>query len=82
MRYTRVTVVVAMLGLASTVYAQGEQLGSGAPTVDYRAGWTFTPTVGMAETYDDNVTLFGLGTADTLNNDYVTSFFPSADLHF
>src|SRR5215831_17116672 len=83
MRYaTRITIVVAMLGLASNAHAQGERLGSGAPTPDYRAGWTLTPTVGVAETYDDNITLFGRGTAENLNNDYITTFFPSADLHY
>ncbi len=77
------TIAVAVFALsASTAHAQGERLGSGAPTPDYRAGWTFTPTVGVSETYDDNITLFGTGTADGLNNDYVMSFFPAADLHF
>ncbi len=73
---------VALLAVAANAHAQGERVGSGAPTVDYRAGWTFTPTVGVAETYDDNITLFGNGTADTLNNDYVMTFFPSANLHY
>ena len=33
-------------------------------------------------TYDDNITLFGTGTADGLNRDYVMAFFPAADLHY
>jgi hypothetical protein len=80
-RYSRITIVVAILGLVSNVHAQ-DRLGTGAPPPDYRAGWTLTPTVGIAETYDDNISLFGRGTADGVNNDYVTSFFPSGDVHF
>ena len=74
--------VVALLAVATNAHAQGEQLGSGAPTPEFHAGWTFTPTVGVAETYDDNITLFGNGTADSLNNDYVMTFFPSGNLHY
>lgn len=81
MKHTRITIVVAMLGLAANVHAQGERLGSGAPTQDFRAGWTLTPSVGIAETFDDNISLFGTGTAEGVNNDYITSFFPSVDLH-
>ena len=73
---------VALLTVAADAQAQVERLGAGAPSPDYRAGWTFTPTVGVSETYDDNITLFGVNTADALNNDYVMSFFPSADLHY
>lgn len=75
-------IAVALVLSASAAFAQGERLGSGAPPVDYRGGWTFTPTVGVAETYDDNVTLFAVDTAEGLNNDYVMTFFPSADLHY
>ena len=82
MRFLQIAMIVALLGVAASARAQSDRLGSGAPTVDYHAGWTFTPTVGVSETYDDNITLFGLNTADQLNNDYVTLFFPSADLHY
>lgn len=80
MRHIFITVV--LLAVAANAHAQGDRLGSGAPPVDYRAGWTFTPTVGVAEAYDDNVTLFAVNTAESLNNDYVMTFFPSADLHY
>jgi|SRR5581483_6547458 len=80
MRYIAIALLV--LGVASRASAQGERLGSGAPTPDYQAGWTFTPIVGVSETYDDNITLFGIGTADAINNDYVTSFYPEANLHY
>ena len=77
-----IAIAAIVLGLSTAAFAQAERLGSGAPAPDYRSGWTFTPTVGLSETYDDNITLFGVGTADGLNNDYVMSFFPSADVHF
>jgi hypothetical protein len=77
-----IAIAVVVLGLASPAFAQSERLGSGAPVPDYRGGWTLVPTVGIAETYDDNITLFGVNTADAANNDYVMSFFPSADLHY
>ncbi len=74
--------VALLLAAAVNAQAQGDRLGSGAPTPDYRGGWTFTPIVGISETYDDNITLFGTGTADGLNRDYVMAFFPAADLHY
>ena len=77
-----IAIAAIVLGLSTAAFAQGEQLGSGAPAPDYRSGWTFTPTMGIGETYDDNISLFGVGTAEGLNNDYVMSFFPSADLHY
>lgn len=80
MRYFCLAVVV--LGVASTASAQSEMIGTGAPTPDYQAGWTLTPTVGVGEVYDNNITLFGINTADNLNNDYITAFSPSADVHY
>lgn len=77
-----ILIAVALLAVAASARAQDERIGSSTPTLDYQPGWTFTPTVGVAETFDDNITLFGIGTADNLNNDYITSVFPSADLHY
>jgi hypothetical protein len=74
------TLVLAAL-LSSGLSAQ-ERLGSGAPEPTYRAGWTFTPAVGFAETYDDNVSLFGRGSADQQNDDYVSTISPAAGLHY
>jgi hypothetical protein len=79
-RTTRTTLVLTAL-LCSGLGAQ-ERLGSGAPEPTYRAGWTFTPSLGFAETYDDNVSLFGLGSADEQNNDYVSTIFPAGGLHY
>src|SRR6266446_4820607 len=72
--------VVVGLALMAHPMAAQERLGSGAPDQQYRAGWTFTPTIGVAETYDTNVSLFSQG--HTGNDDYISSVFPGADLHY
>jgi hypothetical protein len=79
-RTTRITLVLAAF-MSAGLTAQ-ERLSSGAPQPEYRAGWTFTPTFGFAETYDDNISLFGRNTAEGQNNDYIATIFPAADLHY
>jgi hypothetical protein len=79
-RTTRITLVLVAL-LSSGLGAQ-ERLGSGTQQPTYRSGWTFTPAVGFAEAYDDNISLFGRNTAEQQNNDIVATYFPAADLHF
>ncbi|MGH9139965.1 MAG: hypothetical protein ACRD2I_02355 [Vicinamibacterales bacterium] len=71
-------VVVAVALLSQPIGAQ-ERLGPSAPDQPYHAGWTFTPTVGVGETYDTNISLFGEG--QTGNEDYIASVFPGANLH-
>jgi hypothetical protein len=79
-RTTRITLVLAAL-MSAGPHAQ-EKLGSGGAPPEYRAGWTFTPTLGFAETYDDNISLFGRNTAESQNDDYIATIFPAADLHY
>lgn len=79
-RYTLAVWAVALM-FAAPLRAQ-ERLGTGAPDQTYHAGWTFTPTFGFAETYDDNISLFGVRTAEQQNNDYIATYFPEADLHY
>jgi hypothetical protein len=79
-RTTRITLVLTAL-LSSGLSAQ-ERLGTGAAEPVYRAGWTFTPAFGFAETYDDNVSLFGEGSADDQNDDYLSTIFPGANVHY
>jgi hypothetical protein len=79
-RATRITLVLSAL-LSSGLSAQ-ERLGSGAPEPNYRAGWTLTPAFGFAETYDDNISLFGRGSAEEQNDDYISTVFPAAELHY
>jgi hypothetical protein len=81
--YERIIVALTAIGLATLapVHAQ-EKLGTTGPAPSYRAGWTFTPTLGFAETYDDNISLFAVNTAENQNDDYITSVYPSADLRY
>jgi hypothetical protein len=75
-------IVASALTLLASGAAAQERLGGDAPIPSYRAGWTITPTFGVAETYDDNISLFGIGTAEEQNNDYVATYFPELDVHF
>jgi hypothetical protein len=77
----RITVVLAALLVAATAHAQERVESSNRPQ-SYRAGWTITPTLGFAETYDDNISLFGKNTAENQNDDVIATFFPALDLHY
>ena len=79
-RTIRITLVLS--ALLSTGLTAQEKLGTGAPEVSYRPGWTFTPTFGFSETYDDNISLFGQGSAEDQNDDYISTIFPAAELHY
>src|SRR5215204_5117333 len=79
-RTTQITLVLS--ALLSTGLTAQEKLGSGAPNVSYGPGLTFTPMIGFAETYDDNISLFGQGTAAEQNDDYISTIFPAAELHY
>jgi hypothetical protein len=48
-----------------------------------RPGFTFVPSFGFAETYDDNITLFGRGDAAEIeSDDLITTYSPSAQLRY
>jgi hypothetical protein len=78
--YRLVAGSVALLSVltASAVAAQEPV----APEPSARAGWTFVPSFGLAQTYDDNITLWGRGDDVEQNNDLITSYFPGADLTY
>src|SRR5882672_1611114 len=79
----RTLLLIAAVALLSSAAQAQERLGSsGASSQSYRAGWTFTPTFGFSETYDDNISLFGQNTAENQNDDYISSVSPAADLHY
>src|SRR5262245_16637409 len=81
--YARVIAALGAIALSTlTPVRAQERLGSTEPAPTFRAGWTFTPTVGFAEVYDDNISLFGVNTAEGQNDDYISTVFPSADLHY
>jgi hypothetical protein len=77
-------VAMALAGVAavSVLHAQ-ERVGSSSAGDDSPKGpgWTFTPTIGVSETYDSNVSLFGTRTT-TPTDDYVSTVFPGADLSY
>jgi hypothetical protein len=76
-----VAIAVAALAVAPAVRAQ-EPVGSSGPVVGSRPGWTLTPSMGFGEAYDDNISLFGIRTAEQANNDVVQSWFPGVDLNY
>ena len=76
-----VVVLSTTMMLVAGAHAQ-EQLGSGSAQSSYAGGWTFTPSFGLSETYDDNISLSGVNTFENVNNDYVATYFPGADLHY
>src|SRR5215831_10044139 len=79
---TRIALIAGLIVMMAGGARAQERMGSSAPAVPYRPGWTFTPSFGVAETYDDNITLFGRNTAEDQNNDFITTYFPQADLHY
>ena len=48
MKRISLVVAVALALFAQPTRAQ-ERMGSGTPDTNYRAGWTFTPTIGVAD---------------------------------
>jgi hypothetical protein len=70
---TRAAAAAAVVLAASAASAQ-EPAG--------RPGWTFVPSFGYSQTYDDNVTLFGRTEVGTANNDLISTYTPQADLSF
>jgi hypothetical protein len=67
-------VAVFATALAGSAQAQDEQLGSAAPEPLLHPGWVFTPSFSYAETYDDNITLFG--DRDVQNHDLIAAYSP------
>ena len=72
---------VVVIAMADAPRAQDRVASTGYEST-YSGGWTFTPGMGVSETYDDNVSLFDVHIAPEENNDFVTAFMPSADLHY
>jgi hypothetical protein len=73
--------VVALVCWPAAALAQNSVASSGSQT-STRPGWIFTPSMGLTETYDDNVSLFDVHIAPGENNDFVTSYAPAADLQY
>jgi hypothetical protein len=70
----RLSILAAWFVAAATA-ALAQEPGS-------RPGWTFTPGFSVEETYDDNISMFVVTTPEDVNNDFLTRYAPSADLHY
>jgi hypothetical protein len=81
-RQTRRALALTLsLSAAAGVSAQ-ERVASSAPDTNGAPGWTFTPAFGYVGTYDDNISLFGVRTAEEQNNDFISSYQPSVELGY
>jgi hypothetical protein len=74
-------VALATITLTSVTRGQ-EPVASSGFQAGSPPGWTFTPSMGVGETYDDNVSLFDIHVATNENNDFVTTYSPAADLTY
>ena len=70
------------LALMSSATSAQQQVAATGYEPSYRPGWTLTPSFGFSQTYDDNISLFAVRTAEEANNDVVSTYFPAADLHY
>jgi len=79
---TRIALLTVALGAALTAAAAAQENPfSAAPEPALRPGWIFTPSLGVSETFDDNITLVGnLATFD--NSDLVSSVGPSGTVSY
>jgi hypothetical protein len=75
--------LVALATITLTAVTRGQEpVASSGFQAGSPPGWTFTPSIGVAETYDDNVSLFDVHIATNENNDFLTTYSPSADLNY
>jgi hypothetical protein len=82
MPMTRIATFAAALTLTLAASA-GAQMNTVAadPDAGLRPGWVFTPSLGVSEVYDDNITLFG-NLEPLNNNDLVSSVGPAGSLTY
>jgi hypothetical protein len=82
MRHMRSAVALALSLSAAAGLSAQERVGSNAPETNSAPGWTFTPAFGYVGTYDDNISLFGVRTAEEVNDDFISTYQPSAELEY
>jgi hypothetical protein len=76
-------VLIISLTLVSAAGAAAQEPGpASAPRTASGAGWTLTPAFGYGATFDDNVSLFGVRTAEELNDDFISTFTPSLSVDY
>ena len=82
-RHTRSALALTLtLSAAAGLSAQERVGASNAPEANAGPGWTFTPSFGYVGTYDDNISLFGVRTAEEENNDFISIYQPSLELAY
>lgn len=83
-RFIRIAVAALLVGVSLEPARAQQRLGGGMSPSEgpSEPGWTFTPSFGFGDMYDDNISLFGEGTAEGQRNDFVQSYYPGADLRF
>ncbi len=74
---TSCAVLVAALLAAPAVSPAAAQSSQATPP-----GWTLFPSVSYGGTYDDNISLVARNTAESENNDYISTVQPALDLRF
>jgi hypothetical protein len=70
-------VVSAMAGASAQ-----EKLGAHAPEPGSPPGWSITPSFGYGGTFDDNISLFGINTAEAQNNDFISTYQPGIEVGY
>jgi hypothetical protein len=80
MKQIALMTAVLTVAIAAAAGAQ-ENFESSAPEPTLRPGWIFTPSLGVSETYDDNITLFS-NVEPLNNNDLVSSVGPEGTLSY
>ncbi len=67
----------AVLVVSASAAAAQERVGTSAPEQATGPGWTITPSFGYGTTYDDNISLFAIRTAEEENDDLISTYHPS-----
>lgn len=75
-------IAAAFAAVATCPSSAQEQVVDTGQAPSFRSGWTLTPSFGFVETYDDNISMFGVRTAENANNDLVSTYYPAADLRY
>jgi hypothetical protein len=82
--YRRSALVIAVSFAFSVGVAAQEPVGSNVQpdTSSSAPGWTLTPAFGYAATYDDNVSLFAVRTAEEQNDDFISMYRPALSIDY
>src|SRR5918996_5169429 len=78
----RNALVITLTFLSTASAAAQEPVGASAPSTTSAPGWTLTPAFGYGATFDDNVSLFGVRTAEELNDDFISTYRPSLSVDY